>query len=214
MEAEQEMKNSLKILGSGTYPVLLAVTGASGSVYSLSFLELMKHLGQPAALIISSAGRQVIHHELGKHGIEKMKALSCRVFDAEDTGAEPASGSSRWQAMIILPCTMGTLGAVANGISANLIHRAADCFLKEKRPLVLVPRETPLNKIHINNMLAAHDAGAVVYPAMPSFYSRPDSVEEMAAFFACRIAEFLGFHVKELKVWRGTGGLSPNEHES
>lgn len=208
------MKDHLNTCEAGTYPVLLAVTGASGSVYSLSFLELMEHLGQPTALIISSAGRQVIRHELGKHGIEKMKALSSRVFDAEDTGAEPASGSSRWKAMTILPCTMGTLGAVANGISANLIHRAADCFLKERRPLVLVPRETPLNRVHISNMLAAHDAGAVIYPAMPSFYHKPDSVEEMAAFFACRIAEFLGFHVKELNVWRGTGGLPPHEQES
>ena len=187
----------------GTPPLILAVTGASGSIYSLCFLELMKELGQQTALIISQAGREVICHELGTRGLKDMKALASCCYDASQTGAEPASGSARWRAMVILPCTMGTLGAVANGISANLIHRAADCFLKEKRPLVLVPRETPLNRVHLKNMLAAQDAGAVIYPAMPSFYHRPESVEDMASFLAGRIAEFLGFHVKGLKVWTG-----------
>jgi 4-hydroxy-3-polyprenylbenzoate decarboxylase len=184
-------------------PLLLAVTGASGSVYSLCFLELMKQLGQQTALIISQAGKEVICHELGRQGLEDMKALASCCYDASQTGAKPASGSARWRAMVILPCTMGTLGAVANGISANLIHRAADCFLKERRPLVLVPRETPLNRVHLKNMLAAQEAGAVIYPAMPSFYHRPESVEDMARFLAGRIAELLGFHVRELKVWTG-----------
>ena len=185
-------------------PILLAVTGASGSIYSLCFLQIMKELGQQTALVISEAGMEVICHELGSNGISRMKALADRLYDPSHTGAEPASGSGRWRAMVILPCTMGTLGAVANGISANLIHRAADCFLKERRPLVLVPRETPLNRIHMENMLAAHEAGAVIYPAMPSFYHSPESVEDIARFLAGRIAEFLGFHVRDLKVWKGS----------
>ncbi len=184
-------------------PLLVAITGASGSIYSLCFLELMKKLQQQTALIISEAGRQVVHHELGDTGIRELEGLASKCYDVSEIGAEPASGSVRWKAMVILPCTMGTLGAVANGISSNLIHRAADCFLKEKRPLILVPRETPLNRIHLKNMLAVHDAGAVIYPAMPSFYHMPGSLRDMAMFFAARIAEFLGFHVQDLKVWKG-----------
>ena len=184
-------------------PLLLAVTGASGSIYSLCFLELMKEMEQQTALVISEAGMEVILHELGADGVSRLKALASEVYDACETGAAPASGSGRWKAMVILPCTMGTLGAVANGISANLIHRAADCFLKERRPLLLVLRETPLNRIHLKNMLAVHEAGAVIYPAMPSFYHQPQSIEDIARFLAGRIAEFLGFHVRGLKIWRG-----------
>ncbi len=203
MQTEARNGTSVSTDMRGENPVLLAVTGASGSIYSLCFLQIMQELGQQTTLIISEAGKQVIHHELGAEGITKMQALASRVYDPSSTGAEPASGSGRWKAMVILPCTMGTLGAVANGISANLIHRAADCFLKERRPLVLVPRETPLNRIHLKNMLAAQDAGATIYPAMPSFYHQPESVEDIARFLAGRIAEFLGFHVKGLKVWKG-----------
>ena len=184
-------------------PLLVAVTGASGSIYSLSFLKLMKRLGQETHLIISDAGRRVAAHELGESGISQMESLASRCYDAADIGAAPASGSSRWRAMVILPCTMGTLGAISNGMSSNLIHRAADCFLKERRPLVLVTRETPLNGIHLKNMLAAHEAGAVIYPATPAFYNRPCSTEQIASFLAGRIAEFLGFHVENLETWQG-----------
>ena len=98
---------------------------------------------------------------------------------------------------------MGTMASIAHGFSQNLIHRAADCFLKERRPLILVPRETPLNRIHLQNMLLAEEAGAVIYPAMPSFYYQPEDINEMASFFAGRLAEFMGLEVEGLKRWQG-----------
>lgn len=182
-------------------PILLAVTGASGSLYALKFLEVMEGLGQEVHLVVSEAGSRVVELELGRGAGERLARMAARVYDQDDLAAPPASGSSAWRAMVILPCTMGTLSAVANGTSRNLIHRAADCFLKERRPIVLVPREAPLNRVHLVNMLAAHDAGALLYPAMPSFYHAPGGIDEMAEFFAGRLAEFLGFEVRSLKRW-------------
>ena len=184
-------------------PVLIAVTGASGTIYSKAFLEILHHLEVKTELIISSAGQKVAALELGSRGFDGMKALAQHVYNPDNIAAKPASGSARYHAMIVLPCTMGTLAAIANGISTNLIHRAADCSLKERRQLVLVIRETPFNRTHVKNMLAAQEAGAVIYPAMPSFYHKPKSLDEMAYFFAGRLAEFLGFSVPDLKRWQG-----------
>ena len=184
-------------------PVLLAVTGASGSNYALEFARLMDGLGQPVHLVISDTGRQVLVHELGKAGLQELCSLAAREYRAGELGAAPASGSSRWHSMVILPCTMGTLGAVVSGASRNLIHRAADCFLKERRMVVAVVRETPLNRIHLSNMLSFHEAGGVVFPAMPAYYNRPASIQDLARFFVSRIAEFLGFHVDDMEVWKG-----------
>jgi 4-hydroxy-3-polyprenylbenzoate decarboxylase len=185
------------------HPLLLAITGASGSIYALEFARLMERLGQPLHLVISETGTLVLEHELGPDGIGAIRALCQQEYPSAAIGAAPASGSSRWQAMVILPCTMGTLGAIMSGASRNLIHRAADCFLKERRQVVAVVRETPLNRIHMRNMLAFHDAGGTIFPAMPAFYHRPSSIEELARFFACRIAEFLGFQVDEMEAWKG-----------
>lgn len=187
-------------------PILLAVTGASGSIYSLKFMEIMKDLGQEVHLVMSKAGREVTRLELGDEGCEIFKGMARMIYKEDDLAARPASGGARWRAMVILPCTMGTLAAVAHGISANLIHRAADCFLKEGRTLILVPRETPFNRTHLRNMLLAEESGAVIYPAMPSFYHKPADLDEMAYFFAGRIAEFLGFDIKNLKRWEGRCG--------
>ncbi len=184
-------------------PVLLAVTGASGSIYALKFMEILDQLDCKVHLIISRAGRQVVKIERGEEGLQLLMDRAAEVYDPEDFAAPPASGSSLWEAMVILPCTMGTLGSIVRGISRNLIHRAADCFLKERRTLVLATRETPLNHIHLKNMLAAHEAGAVIYPAMPSFYHKPSDLDDMAYFFAGRLAEFLGFQVESLRRWGG-----------
>jgi 4-hydroxy-3-polyprenylbenzoate decarboxylase len=105
--------------------------------------------------------------------------------------------------MLILPCTMGSLGAIANGVAKNLIHRAADVILKERKTLLLAVRETPLNRIHLENMLKVHDAGAVLCPPMPSFYHHPASIEEMAGFIAGRLADLLGIEVSGMKRWQG-----------
>ncbi len=184
-------------------PVLVAVTGASGSVYALKFLELMEAVGQEVHLVMSETAVQVCGLELGEDGIRRMESLSARIYDVSRFDMLPASGSSRWRAMVIIPCTMGTLGSIVHGISGNLIHRAADCFLKERRTLVAVVRETPFNRIHLRNLLEFTDSGGVVYPAMPAFYSRPSDLDEMVSFFAGRLAEFLGFEIKGLPVWQG-----------
>ena len=187
----------------GQDPILLAITGASGSIYSLKIIEILKNLDQEVHLIISNTGKQVCRIEIKEDGFQTLIRAAHTVYSPDNLAAAPASGSSKWKAMIIIPCTMGTLASIAHGFSQNLIHRAADCFLKERRPLMLVPRETPLNRIHLQNMLLAEEAGAVIYPAMPSFYYQPGNIDEMASFFAGRLAEFIGLEVEGIKRWHG-----------
>ncbi|MDD3554262.1 MAG: UbiX family flavin prenyltransferase [Deltaproteobacteria bacterium] len=184
-------------------PVLLCVTGASGSIYALQFIEILAQLHQKTHLVISGAGKQVAALELGEKGCARLLSLAEAAYDVNDFTALPASGSSPWKAMVVMPCSMGTLAAIAHGMSQNLIHRAADCFLKERRPLVLCPRETPLNATHLKNLLSVHEAGAVIYPAMPGFYHLPESIHDLAYFFAGRVAAFLGLEPPGLKRWQG-----------
>jgi len=187
----------------GQDPILLAITGASGSIYSLKIIEILKNLDQEVHLIISNTGKQVCRIEIKEDGLQTLIQAADKVYSPDNLAALPASGSSKWKAMIIIPCTMGTMASIAHGFSQNLIHRSADCFLKERRPLILVPRETPLNRIHLQNMLLAEEAGAVIYPAMPSFYYQPGNIDEMASFFASRLAEFIGLKVEGIKRWHG-----------
>ncbi len=182
--------------------VLVAITGASGSPYALSFLKLLKNKGVETEVIVSEAAKKVFPLETGL-SLEELKKYATRVFEEDEIAAPPASGSADYRGMVIIPCTMGTLAAVAHGLAKNLITRAADVMLKEKRPLILVVRETPLNIIHLKNMLAATEAGAIIYPAMPAFYHRPKTIAEMVDFFAARVAEFLGLKISELNRWRG-----------
>jgi len=182
--------------------IILAITGASGSLYAVQFLKLMQHLDVEIHGIISDAGRLVLQHELGLTPDDLKEYVG--QWHAKDNFAAPmSSGSSRFDAMLVLPCTMGTLGAIANGVVKNLVHRAADVMLKEKKPLLLAVRETPFNRIHLENMLKVHDAGAVVCPPMPSFYHHPENLEEMAGFFAGRLADLLGLDIEGLKRWKG-----------
>jgi 4-hydroxy-3-polyprenylbenzoate decarboxylase len=182
--------------------IILGITGASGTLYAVQFIKLMVQSEVDIHAIISDAGRLVLQHELGLIP-EDLQQYGVNWHDAADFAAPMSSGSSRFDAMLVLPCTMGSLGAIANGIAKNLIHRAADVILKEKKPLLLAVRETPLNRIHLENMLKVHDAGAIICPPMPSFYHHPDSLEEMATFFAGRLAELIGIEIKNLKRWHG-----------
>ena len=181
--------------------IILAITGASGSIYAVEFIRLMKELSVEVHGIISSAGEQVLKLETGKSRND-FSSVS-RWFDLADFAAPVASGSSLYHGMVVLPCSMGTLGGIANGISKNLIHRAADVMLKERRSLVLAVRETPLNRVHLQNMLAVNDAGAIICPAMPAFYHNPQSITELAHDFSCRIAQLLGFEVPDMSRWQG-----------
>ncbi len=168
--------------------IIAAVTGASGSLYALRFLLRAVDLGAEIDLIVSPAGGRVARAELGfalepaRGELEAMlheRAARVRKIPAGDIGAEAASGSVPFDGMVIIPCSMGTVGRIANGIASTLIERAADVTLKEGRPLVVVPRETPFNRIHLTNLTALHDAGARIVPAMPAFYAGADSVEAL-----------------------------------
>ena len=182
--------------------IILAITGATGSLYALEFLKLMAATDAEVHAIISEAGEQVLRLELDL-GPAELAPYVAQWHDVKNFAAPMSSGSSRFDAMAVLPCTMGTLAAIANGITRNLIHRAADVTLKERRPLILAVRETPLNRVHLANMLKADEAGAIICPPMPAFYHHPESLTAMARAFAGRVAALLGFDLPDLPRWNG-----------
>lgn len=180
--------------------IITAVTGASGMIFLRAFLELCrKQDNLQVHGICSDAGKDVARMELGTE-IEALQGVD-QWFAADDFFAPPASGSADYQAMVVLPCSMGTLGAISSGLSINLIHRAADVMLKERRTVVLGVRETPLNRTHLQNMLTLHDAGAIICPPMPSYYFRPASLEEAATYYGWRVMDQLGIEVADRRRW-------------
>ena len=181
--------------------IIFAITGATGMLYVAPFLDMVSDQGVEVDAVISDCGRKVLQIEQDMQP-QELAGVS-RWFKADDFTAPPASGSACYDAMVILPCTTGTMGAIAGGYSGNLIHRAADVSLKERRPLVLAVRETPLNRTHLTNMLALHDAGAVICPPMPSFYLKPRDLETMARHFAGRLCDQIGLHITDLPRWQG-----------
>ena len=188
--------------------IILAVTGASGAIYAREFLGLVAGRVEVHALI-SASGVKVLELELGLRPAD-LPGVG-QWFEVDDFTAPMASGSARYDAMAVLPCTMGTLGAVAAGLSRNLIHRAADVMLKERRPLVLAVRETPFNTTHLRNMALAADSGATICPAMPAFYHQPRTIDDLARDFAARVAILMGIEGVALREWNGgaaTGGRS------
>ncbi len=181
--------------------IILAITGATGMLYVTAFLDLLAGQKIEIDAVISECGRKVLRLEKDLQP-EDLPGIR-NWFAADDFTAPIASGSSCYDSMVILPCTTGTMGAIATGYSGNLIHRAADVSLKERRPLVLAVRETPLNRTHLTNMLALHDAGAIICPPMPSFYLKPADLDEMARQFAGRICDQIGLHITDLPRWQG-----------
>jgi 4-hydroxy-3-polyprenylbenzoate decarboxylase len=181
-------------------PLVFAITGASGAPYALKLLERLMAADRSVWLIVSDHGRRLLQTEsdvadvpsLRTHVGAKAWDQLVTVFDDGDRGASPASGSARSSGMVVCPCSMGTLSAIAAGSSRSLIERAADVALKERRKLVLVPRETPLSAVHLQNMLRATRAGAVVLPAAPGFYHRPASIDDLVSFVVARILDQLG----------------------
>ena len=181
--------------------IILAITGATGMLYLEPLLDLLGKNAVTVHAVISDSGRQVLALERGKQP-EALPNIE-RWFGIGDFTAPMASGSSLYDAMLILPCTTGTLGAIVAGYSGNLIHRAADVSLKERRPLLLAVRETPLNRTHLTNMLRAHEAGATIIPPMPSFYQQPANLDEMARNFAARLCDQIGVRDTGMKRWGG-----------
>jgi flavin prenyltransferase len=177
---------------------ILAVTGASGSGYALALADgLARAEGAEFRLIVSANGKAVMEREAGVKPEDLAKRLGAggrpvSVDAVDDFFAPPASGSYRWDAMAVVPCSMGSLADIASGSSRNLIARAADVSLKEGRTLVLVPRETPYSLIHLRNMVSLAEAGAIILPASPGFYGRPAALDDVFAFVADRILERMG----------------------
>lgn len=171
--------------------VILAVTGASGLLYAGTLArELGNREDVELHVILSDAAREVMRHEDGLSEAELVR-LAHALYAEKDIAAPPASGSWRHQGLIVCPCSMASLAAIAQGLGSNLVHRAADVALKEGLRLVLVPRETPLSSIHLKNMLAAREAGAVILPACPGFYHRPAGLADLAAHLAGKILDQL-----------------------
>jgi 4-hydroxy-3-polyprenylbenzoate decarboxylase len=190
----------------------IATTGASGSIFLRHLLLAVDRdtRVQSANFIASDSALRVIAEELGLRGrnnlITQVLGHASRKINQQsnaDIGANVASGSYAADAMMVLPCSVGTLARIANGIASQLIERAADVSLKEKRPLVLCVRETPLNKIHIRNMYRAADAGATVFPLIPAYYFRPATLDQMAHEFACRVLAHIGLPQQDAYRWKG-----------
>jgi 4-hydroxy-3-polyprenylbenzoate decarboxylase len=189
---------------SDTRRIIIAVTGASGALYAKILFDKLGRLRDSvsaAGAVFSSTARQVWDHEIGDKGYDRVPFT---VYAPDDFNAPFASGSARYDTMIVCPCSMGTLARIAHGISNDLITRAADVILKERRRLILVTRDTPLSLIHIRNMEAVTEAGAVVCPATPSFYSRPDTPEKVAATVVDRVLDLAGFD-HETYRWQAPG---------
>jgi len=190
-------------------PVTLAVTGASGAPYAVRLLQVLATNKVPTWLLISSHGWRLLTEECGiKDDRELTRATggdwsSVKVFDDKDRGASPASGSVKSAGMVICPCSMGTVAAVAHGTSRSLIERSADVALKERRPLILVPRETPLSLVHLRNLTLATEAGALVLPAAPGFYHRPEKVGDLVDFIVQRIVDHLKLEIQLAPRWGG-----------
>jgi 4-hydroxy-3-polyprenylbenzoate decarboxylase len=165
--------------------------------------------GVPVWLIASGHGLRLLREECGIDGLDALRAATgagdanVRVFSDGDRGALPASGSQRTAGMVICPCSMGTVAAVAAGTSRSLVERAADVTLKERRPLILVPRETPLSLVHLRNLVAVAEAGALVLPAAPGFYHRPTKVEQLVDFVVQRVVDQLGLTIDFAPRWTG-----------
>lgn len=177
-------------------PVVLAITGASGAPYGVRLLGSLCAAQVPVRLIVSATGWRLLAEEAGiEHGAALRETTGAGddviIYDDADRGATPASGSSPSRGMVICPCSMGTLASIAQGTTRSLIERAADVVLKERRRLVLVPRETPYSTIHLDNMLRLSRAGAVILPASPGFYHRPTRIEELTDFIVARILAHL-----------------------
>jgi flavin prenyltransferase len=180
----------------------VGLTGATGAVYAVRLLERLRTLGCETHLVATPAGLLNVHHELGLNR-SALEALAHTAYAPGDVGAAIASGSFATHAMVIAPCSMKTLAAVAHGLSDNLLTRAADVTLKERRRLVMMVRETPFNLAHLRNMTAVTEMGAVVYPPLPAFYHRPTTIEALVADSVERVLTLLGVDGAAPIAWTG-----------
>jgi 4-hydroxy-3-polyprenylbenzoate decarboxylase len=180
----------------------VGITGATGSIIGVRLLEVMREAGIETHLIVSKWGARTMLHETSR-SLEEVNALAARAWNPNDQGAPVSSGSFLTDGMVVAPCSMRTLAAIAGGQGDHLVHRAADVVLKERRRLVLVVRESPLNQIHLENMLKLARMGVTILPPMPGFYNHPKSVDEMVDHIVMRILDQFGIHLDLAPRWDG-----------
>lgn len=183
-------------------PLVVAITGATGVIYGVEMLRTLKELGQETHLIVSEAAAQNLAIET-EYTLDQVKALADAVYDNKDIGASVASGSFRTRGMIVAPCTVKTLSGIANSFTYNLVVRAADVTLKERRPLVLMVRETPLHKGHLELMTRAADYGATILPPMPAFYHKPESIMDLVHQSIGKALDQVGVEHNLFRRWKG-----------
>jgi 4-hydroxy-3-polyprenylbenzoate decarboxylase len=180
--------------------IVVAITGASGVIYGIKLLEALKKLDIENSLVISDAARIVIESETD-YSVDDVIKMADKFYDFNDLTASINSGSFKADGLVIAPCSMKTLSSIANGYGANTITRVADVSLKERRPTVIVPRETPLRSVHLQNMLTLSQEGAIILPAMPGFYSTHDTVEDQINFIVGKILDSLRIENNLFKRW-------------
>ncbi|MBT1076523.1 UbiX family flavin prenyltransferase [Geobacter grbiciae] len=183
-------------------PLVVAITGATGVIYGVEMLNVLKELGQETHLIVSEAASKNLEIETS-YSLDEVRSLADVVYDNKDIGASVASGSFRTRGMIVAPCTVKTLSAIANSFTYNLVIRAADVTLKERRPLVLMVRETPLHKGHLELMSRATDCGAQILPPMPAFYHKPESIMDIVHQSIGKALDQVGIEHNLFKRWHG-----------
>jgi 4-hydroxy-3-polyprenylbenzoate decarboxylase len=193
----------------GPHRLIVAITGASGSIYGIRLLEMLRRHDIETHLIISQWGARTLVHETS-YTLQQVQDLATARYAIGDVGAAIASGSFLTRGMVIVPCSMRTLGAVAHGVGDNLIHRAADVVLKERRRLVLAIRESPLSEIHLDNMLKLARMGVSICPPTPAFYNHPSSIDDVVAYSCARLLDQLGIHLGDQERWLGDMRPAPN----
>jgi 4-hydroxy-3-polyprenylbenzoate decarboxylase len=204
------------VRGTVDAPLTFGITGASGAPYALRLLRALNDAGVPVRLIVSAYGMRLLADEVGIADTDALRAATgdwsrVELYDSANRGATPASGSAPSRGMVVCPCSMGTLASIAAGTSRNLVERAADVALKERVPLVLVPRETPLSLIHLENMTRLTRAGATILPASPGFYHRPREIDDLIDFVVARILDHLGIQHSLSARWSSGERLREEE---
>jgi len=182
--------------------IIVGVTGATGAVYAVRLLERLRAAGREVHLVVTPAGVLNVHHELGLDR-SALEALADVSYSPSDVGATIASGSFATDAMVIAPCSMKSLASIAHGLSDNLLTRAADVTLKERRRLVLMVRETPFNLAHLRNMTSVTEMGGIVFPPLPAFYHRPQTIDEIVNDTVERVLSLIGVESASPKAWPG-----------
>ncbi len=185
-----------------TKRIIIGISGATGAIYGIELLKELRELGVETHLVISKNGQITIAHET-EYTVPEAQKLADHFYSNSDMTAEIASGSFVTSGMIVAPCSMSSLSEIATGRGSNLLTRAADVCLKERRRLVLLPRETPLNLAHIRNMAAVTEMGGIIAPPVPAFYAKPASIEEMVAHTVARVLDLFGLESGKIKRWQG-----------